>query len=159
MPFKSDLSGTKKALFVGINYFAHPKAKLEGCVEDVKNVQNYIVQHHGFQPANIKTLTDEAGSGNELPTRTNILNSMKWLAEGAKAGDSLFFHYSGHGGTFRDLDGDEVDGYDETILPCDFEESKQILDDDIHALLVAPLPVGVRLTAVMDSCHSGSALE
>lgn len=166
---------------MGINY-PGTKAKLNGCVNDVTNVQNYIVQYHGFQPDNITTLTDEGGNGNGLPTRANILNGMKWLVQGAKAGDSLVFHYSGHGGTARDLgtsshppthdhppthpptlnisiDGDECDNYDETILPCDFEQTGQILDDEIHAIMVAPLPAGVRLTAVFDSCHSGSAMD
>lgn len=35
--------------------------------------------------------------------QTNILDALRWLVEGATAGDSLFFHYSGHGGTARDL--------------------------------------------------------
>jgi hypothetical protein len=43
-----------------------------------------------------------------LPTRQNILASMQWLVQGAQPGDSLFFHYSGHGGSVRDRNGDEV---------------------------------------------------
>jgi len=34
-----------------------------------------------------------------------------------------------------------------------------IVDDDLHALLVASLPEGVRLTAIMDCCHSGSVFD
>lgn len=45
----------------------------------------------------------------------------------------FFFHYSGHGGRVKDTDGDEDDGYDETIYPVDFQqyegESGQIVDD------------------------------
>lgn len=40
---------------------------------------------------------------------------------GAQPGDSLFFSFSGHGGQQRDVDGDEVDGMDETILPVDYK--------------------------------------
>jgi metacaspase-1 len=29
----------------------------------------------------------------------------------------------------------------------------------MHAIMVAPLPPGCRLTAIFDSCHSGSALD
>uniref|UniRef100_I2CPA5 Metacaspase n=1 Tax=Nannochloropsis gaditana (strain CCMP526) TaxID=1093141 RepID=I2CPA5_NANGC len=158
VPFSSDCSGRKKAVFVGINYFK-TKAELHGCINDVKNVQAFIMEQYGFSRENIKVLTDEPASGNEPPTRTNILDALRWLVEGATAGDSLFFHYSGHGGTARDLDGDEVDNFDETILPVDFEAAGQILDDEIHAILVAPLPAGVRLTSVFDSCHSGSAMD
>lgn len=33
------------------------------------------------------------------------------------------------------------------------------MDDDLHGLLVAGLPEGVRLTAIMDCCHSGSVFD
>ena len=66
---------------------------------------------------------------------------------------SLFFHYSGHGGSVRDQNGDEADEMDETILPIDHERAGHILDDEIHEIMVRPLHRGVRLTAVFDSCH------
>lgn len=65
----------------------------------------------------------------------------------------------GHGGQTKDLDGDEEDGYDEVIYPVDFRQVGHIVDDEMHAIMVAPLPPGVRLTAIFDSCHSGTALD
>jgi len=65
----------------------------------------------------------------------------------------------GHGGQTKDLDGDEEDGYDEVIYPVDFRTQGHIVDDDMHNILVRPLQPGVRLTCIMDSCHSGSALD
>jgi hypothetical protein len=62
-----------------------------------------------------------------MPTHANIISAMKWLVAGAKKGDSFFLHYSGHGGSTKDLSGDEVDGKDETILPCDFEKNGYVL--------------------------------
>ena len=67
--------------------------------------------------------------------------------------------YSGHGGQTEDLDGDEDDGYDEVIYPVDFRQAGHIVDDDMHLIMVQSLPPGVRLTAIFDSCHSGSALD
>lgn len=84
---------------------------------------------------------------------------MQWLVRGASANDSLFFHYSGHGGQTEDLDGDEADGYDEVIYPVDFQKNGHIVDDLMHEIMVKPLPAGCRLTAIFDSCHSGSALD
>ena len=40
---------------------------------------------------------------------------MKWLLGGVQSGDSLFFHFSGHGSQVIDHSGDEEDGLDETI--------------------------------------------
>ena len=31
------------------------------------------------------------------PTRAEIMEGFRWLTGGAKAGDTLFMHYSGHG--------------------------------------------------------------
>merc|ERR1719378_1580738 len=84
---------------------------------------------------------------------------MKWLTQDAQNGDELFLHYSGHGGQQEDKTGDEADGKDETILPCDFQTAGQITDDDLHHLVVDSLPQGSRMWVIMDCCHSGTALD
>ena len=66
---------------------------------------------------------------------------------------------TGHGGQTADEDGDEEDGSDEVIYPVDHEENGHIVDDEIHYHVVRPLEAGVRLTAIFDSCHSGSVLD
>lgn len=48
---------------------------------------------------------------------------------------------------------------DETICPVDFERVGQITDNELFDVLVMPLQSGVRLTAVMDCCHSGTGLD
>jgi len=94
-----------------------------------------------------------------MPTRMNILSGMRWLVSNAQAGDSLFFQFSGHGSQVLDTSGDEADGYDETILPMDHKTAGQIVDDTIFDIMVKPLPAHVRLTAVMDCCHSGTGMD
>lgn len=54
---------------------------------------------------------------------------------------------------------DEVDGYDETLCPLDYEISGMISDDEVNETIVRPLPRGVKLHAVIDACHSGSSLD
>lgn len=105
------------------------------------------------------TLTDDAPNPRQKPTKQNILQAMEWLVRGARPNDSLFFHYSGHGGQTKDADGDEGDGFDEVIYPVDFQKAGHIVDDQMHHIMVKSLPAGCRLTAIFDSCHSGSALD
>lgn len=38
-------------------------------------------------------------------------------------------------------------------------QAGQIVDDEVNAVLVNPLLPGVRLHAVIDACHSGSAMD
>jgi hypothetical protein len=48
---------------------------------------------------------------------------------------------------------------DETILPTDYKRAGQIVDDELNEKLVKPLMAGVTLHALMDCCHSGTALD
>src|SRR6478609_10988414 len=83
---------------------------------------------------------------------------MLWNPELPQASRPLLT-VAGHGGQTKDLDGDEDDGYDEVIYPVDFRQNGHIVDDEMHRIMVRPLQAGVRLTAIFDSCHSGTALD
>jgi len=149
-------NGRTKALYIGINYVGQ-QGELRGCHNDVDMMKRYIEGSQGFDPSNVKVLMDNGRDQN--PTNANIMEAFKWLTDGAQTGDSLFMHYSGHGGSMRDDNGDEADGKDETMVPLDYQSAGQIRDDDIYASLVAQLPQGCQLTVVMDCCHSGSILD
>ena len=152
--------GNVKALFIGINYYGQ-KGQLSGCVNDVKTMQS-LVRKQGLangQYQEVVLVDDKSFPNSKFPTKQEILNAFRWLATNNRPGDTLFFHYSGHGGQVPDKDGDEGDGMDETLIPVDYKSAGQITDDQIFALLVAPLPAGVRMTAVMDCCHSGTAMD
>jgi metacaspase-1 len=155
----SNCTGKRKALLIGINYFGQNPGELRGCINDVKNVSAFLVEKFGYRREDMVTLTDDNPNPIGQPTKANILRAMQWLVTGAQANDSLFLHYSGHGGQTADLDGDEDDGSDETIYPVDFKVNGHIVDDEMHRILVKPLQPGVRLTVIFDSCHSGSALD
>ncbi|CAG8710965.1 8880_t:CDS:2, partial [Dentiscutata erythropus] len=148
----SNCTGHKKALLIGINYF-NTKNELRGCINDVHNVKKFLIELYGFKEADMLILTDDQRDQTRIPYRGNIIAAMRWLVQDARPNDS------GHGGQVEDLDGDEDDGYDETILPLDFEKNGQIIDDEMHDIMVKPLFPGVRLTAIFDSCHSGTALD
>ncbi|EMF08947.1 Peptidase_C14-domain-containing protein [Sphaerulina musiva SO2202] len=154
----SNCTGRRKALLVGINYFGQ-RGQLRGCINDVKNMSGYLNSYFGYKREDMVILTDDQQNPMSQPTKQNILRAMHWLVKDARPNDSLFFHYSGHGGQTKDLDGDEEDGYDEVIYPVDFRQAGHIVDDEMHRIMVTPLQPGVRLTAIFDSCHSGSALD
>lgn len=108
-----------------------------------------------YKPLNAEEETDPY----KIPNKHNIRMALFWLVNGCQPGDSLVFHYSGHGSRQRNYNGDEVDGYDETLCPLDFETQGMIVDDEINTTIVRPLPRGVKLHAIIDSCHSGTVLD
>lgn len=58
-----------------------------------------------------------------------------------------------------DTVGDEPDGMNEMIVPVDHQYNGYIADDVINRRLIRPLPHGVRLHALVDSCHSGTSMD
>jgi len=152
-----NVTGTKRAVMIGINYVGDNPGELSGCHNDVGNMKDYIKNVHGFEDSNITLLMDDGQ--NTSPTRANILAAYKKLVAESVAGDAVFCHYSGHGGKLRDDNGDEADGFDETLVPLDYQQSGQIRDDDLYKILVGSFRVGVTVTFVMDCCHSGSVLD
>lgn len=112
-----------------------------GCELDVDNVKK-ILSRLEYRVKILKTAK---------ATRNNILSSLYRAAENTVAGDMFVFYYSGHGGQQPDIDGDEPDGRDETLVAFD----REIIDDKIHQSLMKFRP-GVRIVMISDSCNSGT---
>ncbi|KAJ9051432.1 Ca(2+)-dependent cysteine protease [Entomophthora muscae] len=152
----SELSGNKKALLIGINYFDYNNT-LDSCVNDAKNMKRALIEHYSFKENQILLLTDEESS--ESPTRERILGALEWLLDGAQRNDSLVFYFSGHGLQERDPTGIERDGLNEVICPVDYKTAGTIVDNVLHDLVVNRLPEACRLTVIIDCYHSGAMLD
>ncbi|KAL3814405.1 hypothetical protein ACJIZ3_015673 [Penstemon smallii] len=150
--------GKKRAVLCGVSYYGQ-RYKLEGTVNDVKCMSYFLIQKHGFPSDAILVLTEEVSNPSLIPTKNNIRKALQWLVQGCQSGDSLVFHFSGHGSQQLDMKGNEVDGYDEMLWPVDHQSEGAILDDEINATIVRPLPHGVKLHAIIDACHSGTILD
>ena len=90
---------------------------------------------------------------------SSTIQASSFMTEACRGTLLMHVFWAGHGGQTKDLDGDEDDGYDEVIYPVDFRQAGHIVDDEMHRIMVQSLQPGVRLTAIFDSCHSGSALD
>ncbi|KAL6517636.1 hypothetical protein OROMI_033337 [Orobanche minor] len=150
--------GKKRAVLCGVSYYGQ-RYRLKGTVNDVRCMNFFLNQKFGFPSDSILVLTEEACDPSLLPTKKNIRKALQWLIQGCQPGDSLVFHYSGHGSQVKDFNQDEMDGYDETLWPVDHHTHGKILDDEINATIVRPLPRGANLHAIVDTCHSGTILD
>jgi len=151
-----NFNGTRRAVMIGINYVGQ-QGELSGCHNDAKNMKEYLMDVHKYPEENISMLLDDGYETS--PTRSNIIAAFKNLVSQSSPGDACFVHYSGHGGKLEDDNGDEADGYDETLIPVDFLSAGQIRDDELFVTLVGAMSSGVTLTCLMDCCHSGSILD
>lgn len=132
---------------------------------DLDALKQVLMQNFGFVESEIKVLKT-----NEETTHESIRKTFKsFLIDQTREGDTVYFHYSGHGGTVPDDDqhgpnpqvGDEISGYDQTLIPSDYvsrqDASNDIRDDEIRKWLdelKEKKPGNVTLT--MDSCFSGT---
>lgn len=141
----------KKALLVGIN--AYPSAPLRGCLNDVEDWHSLLTTVGGFNADNVRAVCDARAD------TEGIRGRMDWLKEGISGpGDEVFFAYSGHGSQVRDRGPQDelADHMDEILCPYDLDwNMKVITDDDIGAWLKG-FPPGVKITVVLDCCHSGT---
>jgi hypothetical protein len=147
----------KKAFLCGINYIG-TSAQLNGCINDITNINNFLVKSCGYDPKNIKITTDDPKSSYK-PTRSNIEQGIIWLASNCAPGDTLIFYYSGHGADIKDTNGDESDGRDNVLVPLDYQTKGIINDDWLFSNLASKLPSGVTLWCFTDCCHSGTMMD
>lgn len=154
---------TLHTLLVGINEYASPEVRnLQGCVNDVENIDALLAQYansNGFAYNSLIRANKEA-------MRATIMSDFNAHLGQAKAGDSVLFYFSGHGSQ-EPLKGEEFkkffpEGKFESILCHDSrtenEDGKYIFDlaDKELAYLLSGLSQGVHATVILDSCHSGS---
>jgi len=154
------MSQLDRVVLIGINYVG-TSAALNGCINDISLIKEHLRSSLGCTESNteMRILSEVNHDSKFLPTRTNIIDALKWLVAGAKAGSRLFFHYSGHGSYVQDKTGEEVDRRDETLCPLDYRTAGIITDDELRSLIVDPLPEGAKLWVISDSCHSGSVVD
>lgn len=156
---------TNRALIVGIGDYDTEKTgwgKLHGD-KDV-DILLESLNSVGFERSNIKTLK------NAQATKKEIIKSLKELSTKVQQGDKVIFHFSGHGQPVKDLNGDEENGLDESIVPYDayrstkykielkdYQGENHILDDELFPLFYAiKKKVGNQgyFLITIDACYS-----
>jgi len=160
-PQPSQCTGKRKALVIGINYVRHPDNafRLMHCVEDALGMAKFLCTNLGFTKNDVRIMTDE-GNPESLPTKANILREMRALVDDAQPHDSFFLYFSGHGRQLKDLNGDEPDGFDESVCAVDYCGDSRNATPSTPGLIVDdPLSALCCLIAIFDSCHSGTLLD
>ncbi|MBC7851456.1 MAG: caspase family protein [Chitinophagaceae bacterium] len=117
----------------------------------------------GFAENDIQILKDKDA------TRAGIVAAIDRLTAGAKPGDIIVFHFSGHGQQiFDDGRKDESDGYDEALVPYDanmrygngYTGQNHLRDDELGDRLKQLRKIIGKdgsLLVLLDACHSGTA--
>lgn len=143
----------KRALLIGCNYYGS-NCQLNGCINDIINMSHFLKDALNYKANGILELRDDNPSS--MPTKANILATLKMAVDSSNTLSELWIHYSGHGSQIRSLDNDETDGLDEVIVPVDYKNAGFITDDDLFNIIKN---VKCRTILIFDSCCSGSICD
>ncbi|KAJ8463551.1 hypothetical protein ONZ51_g10190 [Trametes cubensis] len=160
----------QKALVIGINYAEKGKegGALCGGQRDALAWKDLLISTYGYREADIVLMIDAPGHPSKLrPTKQNILQQINLLVKALPVNSRLVFYYAGHTDQLQTDSINEDDGFDECIVPASDPRNlngyppdhDRIIDNELRAKLVDRLPEGVFLTAIIDSCHSGTLLD
>ncbi|KAF5444183.1 hypothetical protein F2P56_036679 [Juglans regia] len=180
-PVEASASGGKRALLCGVTYLGAGEniiSRLEGPVNDVKEIKEMLIKHFGYTEECICVLTDQEDNKNKstIPTKENIEKSLKWLVKDSKSGDSLVFFFSGHCVQCVVRHDEVPHGHSKNnmlivnstrstetshdhVCLVDCTGKGMIPNSYINSTIVRPLKEGVTLYAIVDACHSGSILD
>jgi hypothetical protein len=143
--------GNKWAVVVGVNEYDDKMnyGTLKVCVKDAQAISKCLIDS-GYSAERIRLLTDET---NQLPTKSNILEALKAIANAANEEDLLVFYYSGHG----DIDLVENEPY----LVAKDGRLMILPDTAVSVDRLKKIMEGSQARAkviILDACHSGAKI-
>ncbi|MBD2773570.1 caspase family protein [Iningainema tapete] len=148
------------ALLVGIDNYPDPNHCLQGCVNDITVIEEYLNERFDRKEYQLHLLTLK----NDQATREAVIHDFrKHLCQAGKD-DIVMFYYSGHGSQelapkeFWQL---EPDHLDETIVCYDSrtENGWDLADKELALLIAEVAEKNPHMTIIMDCCHSGSGTK
>ncbi len=142
------------ALLVGIDEYTSSVNPLEGCVNDITAVKEYLEDSIQAENLHIRTLL------NQEATRENVINGFREHLCQAGSEDVALFYFAGHGAQEKapkEFWKIEPDHKNETILCYDSRKDHwDLADKEINQLIDEVAAKNPHITIVMDCCHSGA---
>jgi hypothetical protein len=162
--FNHATAQTKRALLIGVANYPDPRWRPLSSATDIKYMEEAL-QLQGFAKDNMIVLADEQA------TKAGISQAFENFTKAIQPGDIVYVHFSGHGQQIEDdkENPDEVDGYDEAIVPYDargkYDPVKYQGQNHFRDDLLGQYLNGIRsavgangsVLVVIDACHSGTA--
>ncbi|MEW6734377.1 MAG: caspase family protein [Acidobacteriota bacterium] len=152
------MTGKVFALLVGIDNYPNQQHKLDGCINDVTAMQEYLqarIDDNGFylQPPLLLK--------NQQATRQAVIDGFRQYLCQANKDDVALFYFSGHGS--REIIPPQFQQYRpnglvETLVCWDSrnEGSWDLADKELAKLISVVASNNPHITIILDCCHAGS---
>jgi len=160
--FASPAMAARYALLVGVADYPNV-TRLYGPANDVASLKELLAARYNLPVANITTLV------NNWATKKNILKALSDLKDRTRAGDFIFFYFSGHGTSSFDREAAlDMGNSTGAIIPYDFSPAPGNPRKTLERLIIGrrdlqpvllELDKDRSLFVVFDSCYSGNAVR
>ena len=151
--------------------------RLPGCHNDIKKMKNMLISHYEYKHSDFIILSDECKDYIQ-PTQMNIMKTLEKVTQDIDL-SQIVIYYSGHGTRTKDKfykknQSDKIITanpansiniqkylktlytFEDCVVPCDYLEAGLISDVYFRTHFWSKIPVWTRITAIFDSCNSGS---
>jgi hypothetical protein len=130
-------------------------------MNDMRYVKTALIKS-GYEASNIDTLV------NKDATKKGMVKALDDLYDRVEEGSIVYFQFSGHGQQIEDDNNDELDGYDEALIPYDADgrfdpvtyKGQNHFRDDLLGEKLDKIrkKIGPKgsLVVLVDACHSGT---
>ena len=143
------------ALLVGVNDYGPDIESLDGCLNDVDLLHEYLNRRVGSPALAVQVLK------NNDATRANVISQFRSHLGQARSGDVALFQFCGHGArwasnaAFRES---FPDGKDEGLVCSDSRQpgGYDLADKELAVLIAEVAGNGAHVAVLFDCCHSGS---
>lgn len=150
-----EVNGRKPlALIVGVDKYRDKRIpELKGAVRDAENYRHLLCgpRGYGFPEENVVVLKNQDATLDGFRRAFD-----KALVKRAEPYDPVVIIFSGHGSQFVDLNHDEEDGFDETLIFHDTNLSgaNMLVDDEFNLMLKRLYKKTTHITVILDACNS-----
>lgn len=160
--FSEKTKAERYALLAGVSdYMDKSIPTLQGPKNDIESIKKILLKNYYFKEKNIITLI------NGEATKKNILDNLKRLDDASKAGDFLFFYFSGHGTSPYDpsfnLNISPTTGaivpYDLITADKNFSEKLIIGQKDLKPIFLEMERKDKKIFVIIDACFSGNTVR
>ncbi|KAJ2756074.1 Ca(2+)-dependent cysteine protease [Coemansia pectinata] len=153
---KSNLSGSKYALVIGINYYGVEYSQTSN-INSAHTMKTLLMSKYGYLEKNVTLLSDDLKDQRFHPTHQLITKHIGRMMSNVRPNDSVFFYFCGFGrlpSQVLERRSEVLSGIrrlrSDYILPADFEQYGAIDATYLHNHLVHKLPPSARLTALFN---------
>lgn len=143
------------ALLIGIDKYPSNVPQLNGCVNDILSIKDFLETSYPNQYLHIETLLDDNA------THKAVIEKFENHLGKASSNDIAFVYYAGHGSTENapeEFKAENPNGINETLVCYDsrLDDGFDLADKELAALINNVSKHTSNIIICLDACHSGS---